>query len=227
MIRNVLFIVEGKTEGLSKTPGKGIQRLLRYECEFMRTHDIRHHTVRKNGKTDLLADVKFDVSEHLHPPKKAIDKLNKQGSPVGDYVFILRDLDCEDENKVRNDILVKIDAQFHNQVEVHFAVQEIEAWLLADPEGLCAIYKRRCSTKLLDDLKGLVPLGQSPEIVLDCNPMPAVRLERIIEKHGLTYAKTVEGPDALGLVNPDIIAARCPHFKAFRDSLREKIGYPQ
>lgn len=225
MIRNVLFIVEGKTEGLSKTPGKGIQRLLRYECEFMRTRDIRHHTVRKNGKTDLLGDVKFDVSEHLHPPKKELDKLNKQGSPVGDYVFILRDLDCEDEKKVRNDIIAKIDAQFHSQVEVHFAVQEIEAWMIADPDGFCSVY-RHYPPALLKELKKLVPLGHSPE-ALDCNPKPAVRLERTIEKHGLTYAKTTEGSKALGTVNPDIIADRCPHFKAFRDSLREKIGYPQ
>lgn len=225
MIRNILFIVEGKTEGLANPSGKGIQNLLRVECDFMRDHQIGHHTIRKNGKRDLLSDVGFDVFQHLVSSKKMRDKLDKHGSPVGDYVFILRDLDCEEEEVVRKNLLTNIETRFHDRVEVHFAVQEIEAWMIADPEGFCAVYKRHSSV-LLNELKKLVPVGQSPES-LDCNPKPAKRLEKITEKLNLTYTKTRHGPMALGLVNPDIIAERCPHFKAFRDSLREKIGYPQ
>lgn len=223
---NILFIVEGKTEGLARPAGKGIQNLLRIECQFMRERGTRYHTTRKNGKGDLLSNVGFDVSNHLEPPKKEREKLKNQGSPAGDYVFILRDLDCEDEAVVRKNILAKIETRFHDRVEVHFAVQEIEAWMVADPEGFCSIYKRY-SPVLLDDLKKLVPLGHSPETVLDCNPKPAERLEGITKRHGLTYSKAIDGPKVLELVNPDIIAERCPHFKMFRESLREKIGFSQ
>ncbi|HID99861.1 MAG TPA: hypothetical protein EYP59_06190, partial [Thiotrichaceae bacterium] len=55
MIRNVLFIVEGQTEGLANVFGKGIHNILRNEFDFMRQQAIRHQTLRKNGKYDLLS----------------------------------------------------------------------------------------------------------------------------------------------------------------------------
>lgn len=77
MIRNVLFIVEGQTEGLANVFGKGIHNILRKEFNFMRQQTIRHQTLRKNGKNDLLSNVGFDVSRHLDPPKKKRHKLQQ------------------------------------------------------------------------------------------------------------------------------------------------------
>ena len=67
MKRNILFVVEGKTEGLANSFCKGLQNILREECDLMRRHGIRYHTLRKNGKRDLLSDVTFDVRQHLAP----------------------------------------------------------------------------------------------------------------------------------------------------------------
>ena len=224
MIRNLLFIVEGKTEGLANAFGKGLQNILRFECQFMRQQRIRHHTILKNGKRDLLSNVGFDVKQHLEPPKKMRIKLEQQGSTPGDWVFILRDLDCDDENVVQHEIFEKITPESHNRVEVHFAVQEIEAWLIADPDGFCSMY-RYGSRQLLTDIKKLVPEGQSPEIAIDCQPKPSALLEELTRKHERVYRKTIEGPQALVLINPDSVAARCPHFRDFRQSLRAKIGW--
>jgi len=224
MIRNVLFIVEGQTEGLANVFGKGIHNILRNEFDFMRLQSIRHHTLRKNGKYDLLSDVGFDVSQHLNPPKKKRQKLKQQGSPIGDYVFILRDLDCETEAAIHQEILKQIDSKFHNRIEIHFAVQEIEAWMIAHPEGFCSVYPN-APRQLLFDLKKLVPPRESPETSIDCDPKPAEHLERLTAKSGLKYRKTIEGPQALRLVNSEIVAARCPHFQNFRDSLRKQIAY--
>jgi len=204
MIRNVLFIVEGQTEGLANVFGKGIHNILRREFDFMRQKSIRHQTLRKNGKYDLLSDVGFDVSRHLEPPKKKRQKLQKQGSPIGDYVFILRDLDCENEPAVHQDILEQIESRFHNRVEIHFAVQEIEAWMIAHPEGFCSVYPN-APRQLLNDIKKLVPPKNSPETVIDCDPKPAEYLQKITENNGLKYRKTIEGPQALRLVEPDMI----------------------
>lgn len=225
MIHNLLFIVEGKTEGLANAFGKGLQNILRFECDFMRQHNIRHHTIRKNGKRDLLANVNFDISQHLAPPNKLRVKLERQNSPLGDWVFILRDLDCEGEDVVRREILEKIAPEFHNRIEVHFAVQEIEAWLIADPDGFCSVYKR-APRQLLMEVRQLVPEGQSPEVVINCAPKPSEYLEKIAHQHDRQYRKTIDGPQALSLVNPDLVASRCPHFRDFRQSLRTKIGWP-
>jgi hypothetical protein len=224
MIRNVLFIVEGQTEGLANVFGKGIHNILREEFDFMRQKAIRHQTLRKNGKYDLLSDVGFDVSRHLDPPKKKRQKLQQQGSPIGDYVFILRDLDCEDEAAIHQAIFEQIDSRFHNRVEIHFAVQEIEAWMIAHPEGFCAVYPN-APHQLLDDIRKLVPPRESPETAIDCDPKPAEHLEILTTKNGLKYRKTIEGPQALKLVEPNIVATRCPHFQSFRDSLRQKMAY--
>jgi hypothetical protein len=72
MIQNVLFIVEGKTEGYAQAYGKGLQNILRAECEYMRQKGIRHRTLRKNGKHDLLCNVGFDIRLHLEPSKKGL-----------------------------------------------------------------------------------------------------------------------------------------------------------
>jgi hypothetical protein len=224
MIRNVLFVVEGQTEGLATAFGKGLWNILRYESDFMRQQSIRHHLLPKNGKYELLADIGFDVSQHLNPPKKKRQKLQRQGSPIGDYVFILRDLDCEDESNLHQEILDEIDTPFHHQIEIHFAVQEIEAWMIAHPEGFCSLYKN-APRQLIHDIKNLVPQNQSPEVVIDCDPKPAEHLKMLTQRNGLKYRKTIEGPQALKKVEPDIVAARCPHFQNFRDALRKQIGY--
>ena len=224
MIRNILFIVEGQTEGLANVFGKGIHNILRNEFDFMRQQFIRHQMLRKNGKYDLLSDVGFDVSQHLKPPKKKRQKLKLQGSPIGDYVFILRDLDCENKLAIHQEFFEKINSKFQNCVEIHFAVQEIEAWMIAHPEGFCSVYPN-APPQLLKDLKKLVPQKESPETSIDCDPKPAKHLEILTAKNGLKYRKNIEGPQALRLVDSDIVAARCPHFQKFRDSLRKKISY--
>ena len=223
MKRNILFVVEGKTEGLAGAFGKGLWNILRAECELMRSRGIRHSSLRKNGKRDLLSNVGFDVRQHLEPSSKERARLEQKRSVPGDFVFVLRDLDCENEDTVRQDILKQIDPKFHDRVEVHFAVQEIEAWMIADPDGFCSVYKY--ARQLAADVTQLAPQSQSPEIT-DCNPMPSERLAELTRKHDLVYRKTIEGPQALGKVNADVVARRCPHFREFRDSLRAQIGWP-
>ena len=137
----------------------------------------------------------------------------------------MRDLDCEDEPAIHQQIIEQIESRFHNRVEIHFAVQEIEAWMIAHPDGFCAVYPN-APPQLLFDIKKLVPLTDSPETFIDCDPKPAEHLERLTAKNGLKYRKTIEGPQALRLVEPDMVAIRCPHFQDFRDSLRQKIAYP-
>ncbi len=223
MIQNVLFIVEGRTEGHAQLYGKGLQNILRAECEHMRQQGVRHHTLRKNGKYDLLCNVGFDVSRHLKPSQKARDKLQRQGSKPGDFVFILRDLDCEVETTVREEIYSTIDLKFRNQVEIHFAVQEVEAWMIADPHGFCSIY-RNASEKFIDEI-GRLAKGGSPEETIDCNPKPSELLCRSVRLFGYSYRKSIEGPLALGALDTERVS-NCPHFKEFRDSLREKIQWP-
>ena len=224
MIRNILFVVEGRTEGFAHAFGKGLQNILRDECQFMREKGIRFHTIPKNGKGDLLSNIGFDVRAHLNPPKKRKEKLGKQGSAKGDFVFILRDLDCGNEAKVKKEILDRIDPGFHRSVEIHFAVQEIESWFFADPEGFSNTYSSPPKS-LISKMVKRVPKNRSPEDAIGCDPMPSKVLEDLADACKLSYRKTIEGPQALLKVDPQKVANRCPHFCAFQTSLRQKINY--
>ena len=223
MIKNVLFIVEGKTEGCAQMYGKGLQNILRPEWDYMRQQGIRHHILCKNGKHDLLCNVDFDVRQHLEPSKRIVEKLQRQGSKAGDFVFILRDLDCEDEPSIRRDILSAIDFKFHERVEIHFAVQELEAWMIADPQGFCSIY-RKASEKFIGAIERLAK-GGSPEETIDCNPKPSELLRSAVRTFEYSYRKSIEGPQALGALDTEKVSTLCPHFKEFRDSLRKKIDW--
>ncbi len=224
MIRNVLFIVEGKTEGHAQVYGKGIQNILSAECKLMRQQGIRHHTLGKNGKQDLLCNVGFDVQQHLEPSRKTLDRLHRQGSRPGDFVFIIRDLDCEIEPSTRSYIFSAIDSKFHNRVEIHFAVQEVEAWMIADPQGFCSIY-RHTAEKFIGGIEKLAK-GGSPEETIDCNPKPSELLRDEVRLFGYSYRKSIEGPQALGAIDTEKVSSLCPHFRKFRDSLRKKIQWP-
>jgi hypothetical protein len=222
MIKNVLFIVEGKTEGYAQAYGKGLQNILRIECEHMRKKGVRHHTLRKNGKHDLLCNVGFDVRLHLQPPPRTLEKLGRQGASPGDFVFILRDLDCEDERNTHNEILAAVDPRYHEQVEIHSAVQEVESWMIADPPGFCSIY-RHADEKFVAGI-GKLAKGGSPEETIDCDPMPSELLRNAVRNFGYSYRKSIEGPHALAAVDADKVSNLCPHFGEFRYSLRKKIG---
>jgi hypothetical protein len=94
--------------------------------------------------------------------------------------------------------------------------------MIADPDGFCSVYHPAPSA-LLAAVRKLASSGR-PETI-DCNPKPSKLLEDLARKHGRSYRKTIEGPQALDLVNADTVANRCPHFRALRDALRQKIGW--
>ena len=92
----------------------------------------------------------------------------------------------------------------------HFAVHEVEAWLLSQPEILPPPVMRKLPGK-----------SAQPETVNFDEP-PAKLLNKLYrEALGKDYKKVVEGNKLFGKLCPDLVYQKCPAFKALADDLLE------
>lgn len=213
--------MEGKTEGATTLWGKGIWNILKEEKTWMREKRIVHQINVRNGKQDLLSNLKFLVEDHLCPSKKTKGRNLRIGKPCGDYVLILMDLDCQDASTLKSEIDGIVRADFADSFSIHFAAQEIESWMVADPNGFRNVYKY--NTECI--VNKITPLSHEPERP-DCKPQISDRLKDAVESCGDSYRKTIEGPQLLNAVNPSVVALTCAYFKSFRNDLRGLIDMP-
>ncbi|KJU83622.1 hypothetical protein MBAV_004185, partial [Candidatus Magnetobacterium bavaricum] len=61
--KNILFLVEGMTEGLSTPRKKGLWNILRVEQRWMREKKIHHEIKRFNGKSIMQDKMKSRVEQ--------------------------------------------------------------------------------------------------------------------------------------------------------------------
>ena len=103
----------------------------------------------------------------------------------------------------RKEILADVATKHRAAVSIHFAVREIEAWIFADDEVL----------KNHIGKKAKAP-GTEPEQINDTTK-PSEHMRRLFKRHkGKQYIKVRDGVRMLGMVDPETVAAKCPHFKA-------------
>ena len=97
-----------------------------------------------------------------------------------------------------------------NQTEFYqfFAVHEVEAWLLSDPEIFPSQVKNAFPKKIL-----------KPETI-NFNEPPAKLLERLYLKHmQRSYKKVVNGKDLFSRLNPEVAYQKCPGLQDLLDKM--------
>ena len=98
----------------------------------------------------------------------------------------------------------------HPRFRQHFAVHELEAWVLAEP----TIFPSEVAARI-------EPLSRTPELVNFDQP-PAVRLARIYERAFAgrrSYRKIVDGASLFAKLDPALAVARCPSLKRMLDEM--------
>lgn len=104
-----------------------------------------------------------------------------------------------------NDMMSRVN---HDRYRHHFAVHEVEAWLLSQPDLLPAQVRNKLPGKV-----------ERPESVNFDEP-PAKLLNRLYnEALRKDYKKVVEGTKLFSKLDPTIVYAKCPAFKALADDL--------
>ncbi len=96
------------------------------------------------------------------------------------------------------------DPRFH----VHFAVHEVEAWILAQPEVLPR------------EIRDLLPTGlRTPETINGVEP-PGHLLDRLYKRAGKgCYKKRTHGVGFFKKLDPEQVRRSCPAFRHFTDDL--------
>lgn len=95
-----------------------------------------------------------------------------------------------------------VPAEFQDRFHQHFAVHEVEAWLLAYPE--------RWPPNVRDQI------NKRPPEQVNFHEPPAKFLKRIL---GGTYKKTVRAKNLFPVVDPQQAIDRCPFLKLLADDL--------
>ena len=196
-----ILFVEGYTEY------KSLPQFLKKWLDPRLTKTAGIKPVRFDGWPELLKDAPLKASMHLNGPAKTdiiavISLLDLYGptiypttllTPKKRYDWAKEDI----ENKVN---LPKF-FQF-------FAVHEIEAWLLSEPDIFPLEVKRAFPKKI-----------QSPETVNFDEP-PAKLLERLYPLHiKRSYKKVVNGKELFGKLDPNVAYEKCPRLKELLDKM--------
>jgi hypothetical protein len=103
----------------------------------------------------------------------------------------------------------RVERQVNNRrFSQHFAVHELEAWLLAGSEGLPVAVRRALGAK-----------SANPETVNFDEP-PAKLLERLyLDKTKQHYKKVIDGVCLFAELDPDLARDKCPRLKALLDEM--------
>jgi hypothetical protein len=99
----------------------------------------------------------------------------------------------------------------------HFAVHDVEAWILSQPDLLPLAVQKKLPGK-----------AAQPE-TLNFDLPPANLLDRLYrEALGKHYKKRVYGEELFGKLDPNLVRHKCPYFKCLTDDLanlaRQAVG---
>ena len=202
-MRFILF-VEGYTEN------KALPQFLKKWLDPKLPNPVGIKTVRFEGWQELVKDAPLKARMHLDGPDKneiiAVISLLDLYGPT----FYPNNLtECKERYDWAKDYIEKKVEQ-PTKFYQFFAVHEVEAWLLSEPNIFPIKVKKAFPGKI-----------QNPETVNFDEP-PAKLLERLYPLHiGRSYKKVVNGKELFGKLDPDVAYQKCPKLKELLDKMIE------
>lgn len=198
-----ILFVEGYTEN------KALPQFLKKWLDPLLPSPVGIKTVRFEGWPELVKDAPRKAKMHLESPNKneiiAVISLLDLYGPT----FYPNELK---ESKERYDWAKKDIEEKVNQPKFFqfFAVHEIEAWLLSEPNIFPIGIRRAFPPKI-----------HNPEKVNFSEP-PGKLLERLYPLHvGRSYKKVVNGKELFSKLDPGIAYNKCPSLKELLDKMLE------
>lgn len=196
----VLF-VEGHTEK------KAIPEFLKRRLDPQLNKPVGIKVVRFEGWQDYVKDIAKKVALHLSG-RAGADVIAAIGllDLCGPTFYPPAKTDAEAKRAWAKEHLETAVAS--HRFRQHFAVHELEAWLLASPTGLPD-----------EVVKALPGRCAQPESVNFDEP-PAKLLDRLYcEKLKKHYKKITDGTSLFRKLDPEVACAKCPHLKALLDEM--------
>lgn len=201
-MRFILF-VEGYTEN------KALPQFLKKWLDPKLPSPVGIKTVRFEGWAELFKDAPLKAKMHLNcPNKNEIIAVISLLDLYGPTFYPKNKTGCEERYNWAKENIEK-EVNQHNKFFQFFAVHEIEAWLLSEPD-IFPVKVQKDITKI-----------NHPETV-NFNEPPAKLLERLYSLHiKRSYKKVVNGKELFSKLNPDIAYQKCPKLKELLDKMLE------
>jgi len=202
-VKFVLF-VEGKTES------SGVPAFLKRWLDERLPQRVRIAPIKFNGVSDYCGEIRKKVHLYLSAARASdviagIGLLDLYG--LEPALRLPRSVKTVEQRYdwAKRELERSVN---HTGFRQHFAVHEIEAWLLSDV-GIFPSEIRR-------DLAGT---SNAPEQV-NFNMPPAQLLKRAFrDRLGRRYQKAVDGPNLFRLLKPDRARSKCPYLKVMMDEM--------
>lgn len=194
----VLF-VEGHTEH------NAIPAFLKRWLDPQLSQPVGIKPVRFDGWAELVDDVEKKAHLYLEGPFSrdviaVVSLLDLYGPTI--YPGNVKSA-ADREKWGRQDIEGKVD---HEKFRHFFAVHEIEAWLLSQPEVFPTTIRNK--------------LPSRPPEQVNFDEPPAALLNRLYkEAMGRNYKKVAYGTELFGKLDPSVAYANCPKLKELLDEL--------
>jgi hypothetical protein len=158
-------------------------------------------SVRFDGWKELVKDTPLKAGMYLNGPKKdeiiAVFALLDLYGPT--FYPDLSNTANERYDWAKNYLESKVK---HPKFRQFFAVHEVEAWLISEPNIFPSEIK-----------KALASSRKPPEQV-NCNEHPSILLQKLyFQKLGRNYKKVTNGSELFGKLNPEIAVEKCPKLK--------------
>ncbi len=198
-----IFFVEGHTER------KSLPQFLKKWLDPKLKHPVEIQIVRFQGWQELVKDAPLKAGMYLNGPDK------------NDIIAVISLLDLYGPTFYPNNLTERKERYEWAKKEMEktvahpkffqfFAVHEVEAWLLSQPEIFPLDVRNAFPKKI-----------QRPETVNFDEP-PAKLLERLYRLHvKRPYKKVVNGRELFSRLNPDIAYQKCPGLKELLDKMLE------
>lgn len=196
--RRIALFVEGDTE--QQTLPDFFHRWL--DPQLPTDARVGIHAVKFKGSGDYLQKVADRVELYLSQRKAdfVVGVVDLYGLPST--------IDFGEAASIKAKVLIArkqikqlVPAKLHKQFRQHFAVHEVEAWMLAYPEKFPADVRTQ--------------LSKRPPEQVNFNEPPAKLLSRLIRG----YKKTVMGRNILRDADPQTAIDKCPYLKLLADDL--------
>ncbi len=199
----IILFVEGHTEN------KALPKFFKKWLDPKIDKPVGIKTVRFDGWPELVKDAPLKAKMHLNgPAKNDIVAVISLLDLYGPTFYPDQLTECKDRYDWAKKYLEK--KVNHPKFFQFFAVHEIEAWLLSQPDIFPIKVKKAFPNKI-----------QYPETV-NFNEPPAKLLESIYRLHtSRSYKKVVNGKELFGKLDPDVAYQKCPKLKELLDKLLE------
>ena len=197
-----ILFVEGHTED------KALPKFLKRWLDPKLTKPVGIKTVRFEGWPELVKDAPRKAKMHLNGPAK--DDIIAVISLLDLYGPSIYPMDCTNSQQRYDWAKRKMEADVgQSRFFQFFAVHEVEAWLLSDPEIFPLVIQR--AFKKID----------YPETVNFDEP-PAKLLDRLYNSQTKrSYKKVVNGKELFGKLDTDVAYQKCPKLKELLDKMLE------